>query len=179
MKNSQKYSKLLSEFEDMQGITSNNFDERDWNKFDRYVEGQLEEEKKDWIFERSSGYAGYRNTETNEWIYEREYLRRFNEREYSLEKAKEHALSYLKETREKYPKGGKISNETIDYIMGVSVEVGYKFAQKQLKTEEKFYTKEEVLEELNLLYSMKNSMVDTFTDKNDRITMKWFEQDRW
>jgi len=35
---------------------------------------------------------------------------------------------------------------------------------------------EEVLEHLNLLYSMKNSTVDTFTDNNDRITMKWFEQ---
>lgn len=41
---------------------------------------------------------------------------------------------------------------------------------------ERSYSKEEVLEQLNLLYYMKSSLVDTFTDKNDRITMKWFEQ---
>jgi hypothetical protein len=40
----------------------------------------------------------------------------------------------------------------------------------------KSYDKKEVLEQLNLLYSMKNSMVDTFTDDDDYITMKWFEQ---
>lgn len=38
------------------------------------------------------------------------------------------------------------------------------------------YSYEEVLEQLNLLYGMKNSLVDTFTDENDYITMKWFEQ---
>lgn len=43
-------------------------------------------------------------------------------------------------------------------------------------SEKRTYTEEEVLEQLNLLYSMKNSLVDTFTDKNDRITKKWFEQ---
>ena len=41
---------------------------------------------------------------------------------------------------------------------------------------EEMYSEEEVLEQLNLLHSMKNSMVDTFTDKNDYITMKWFEK---
>jgi hypothetical protein len=38
------------------------------------------------------------------------------------------------------------------------------------------YTEEEVLEQLNLLYSMKNALVDTFTDEKDFITIKWFEQ---
>ena len=38
------------------------------------------------------------------------------------------------------------------------------------------YTKEEVLEQLNLLHSMKNALVDTFTDEDDYITMRWFEQ---
>ena len=34
--------------------------------------------EKDWVFERSSGYAGYRNKITMEWIYESEYnLRKF------------------------------------------------------------------------------------------------------
>jgi hypothetical protein len=41
---------------------------------------------------------------------------------------------------------------------------------------ERMYSEEEVLEQLNLLHSMKNSLVDTFTDKNDYITMKWFKQ---
>ena len=40
----------------------------------------------------------------------------------------------------------------------------------------KVYSEEEVIEHLNLLYSMKNSMVDTFTNDDDYITMKWFEQ---
>ena len=34
------------------------------------------------------------------------------------------------------------------------------------------YTEEEVLEQLNLLYSMKNALVDTFTDEKDFITIK-------
>lgn len=51
-------------------------------------------------------------------------------------------------------------------------------ALKALVTDalQKSYDKEEVLEQLNLLYSMKNSTVDTFTDDEDRITEKWFEQ---
>lgn len=32
--------------------------------------------EQDWIFEMSSGYAGYRNRVTDEWIYEREYVKR-------------------------------------------------------------------------------------------------------
>lgn len=80
-------SKLISEFERLEGITSNEFDDKDWARFDRFVEGRKEEVK-----------------------------------------------------------------------------------------EEKLYTQSEVLEQLNLLYSMKNSLVDTFTDKNDYITIKWFEQ---
>lgn len=53
---------------------------------------------------------------------------------------------------------------------GAGYDAGYAEAEKEL------FSKEEVLEQLNLLYSMKNSLVDTFTDKNDYITMKWFEQ---
>ncbi len=30
----------------------------------------------EWVFERSSGYAGERNTRTDEWIHENEYYRR-------------------------------------------------------------------------------------------------------
>jgi hypothetical protein len=50
---------------------------------------------------------------------------------------------------------------------------GAKWQQEQDK---KFYSEEEVLDQLNLLYAMKNSLVDTFTDEEDYITMKWFEQ---
>lgn len=42
--------------------------------------------KQDWTFERSSGYAGYRNKETSEWIYENEYLTKFGEKELKTEK---------------------------------------------------------------------------------------------
>lgn len=71
---------------------------------------------------------------------------------------------------------GFYSEQIVDTIKAFSsdaFEQGYKFAQEQNK---ELFSKEEVLEQLNLLYSMKNSLVDTFTDKNDYITMKWFEQ---
>lgn len=32
----------------------------------------------DWAFERSSGYAGYRNTKTSEWLYANVYLNRLD-----------------------------------------------------------------------------------------------------
>jgi len=41
---------------------------------------------------------------------------------------------------------------------------------------ERMYSEEEVLEQLNLLHAMKNSTVDTYTDDEDYITNKWFEQ---
>lgn len=34
--------------------------------------------KENWQFERSSGYAGYRNKVTGEWIYEEDYLKLFS-----------------------------------------------------------------------------------------------------
>ena len=74
-------SKLISEFEILEGITSNMFDEKDWIRFDRFVERREKENKEDfnnkdnWEFERSSGYAGYRNKKTGEWIYEEDYFR--------------------------------------------------------------------------------------------------------
>jgi len=51
-----------------------------------------------------------------------------------------------------------------------------KALEDSFKKQERMYSVEEVLEHLNLLYSMKNSMVDTFTNDDDYITMKWFEQ---
>jgi len=41
---------------------------------------------------------------------------------------------------------------------------------------ERMYSKEEVKEQLNLILTMKNSLLDTFTDKKGLITDKWFEQ---
>lgn len=41
--------------------------------------GKKEEPKQtDWVFEISSGYNGYRNKITSDWIYESEYLKIFN-----------------------------------------------------------------------------------------------------
>ena len=42
--------------------------------------------------------------------------------------------------------------------------------------QERSYSREEVLFQLNLLYSMKSSTLDTFTDEKDMITMNWFKQ---
>lgn len=115
----------LQEFELIYDTKESEFDEKDWARFERFCITKSGEKVENWQFEISSGYAGYRNTVTGDWIYEKDYL--------------------------------------------------VKFGEKELKTE-KLYTKEEVLEQLNLLYSMKNSTVDTFTDEDDRITMKWFER---
>ncbi len=78
--------------------------------------------------------------------------------------------------------------ETLEeYFLGKMKEVllfdndaqAIRFMEKYFEAklqQEKMYSEQEVLQQLNLLYGMKNSLVDTFTDKNDYITMKWFEQ---
>lgn len=38
-----------------------------------FMAGPKDVAENHWVFERSSGYAGYRNTQTGEWIYESEY----------------------------------------------------------------------------------------------------------
>ena len=40
------------------------------------IEEIMEKDEEFWEFERSSGYAGYRNKKTGEWIYEEDYFRR-------------------------------------------------------------------------------------------------------
>jgi len=77
--------KYIKEFEILEGIPYDKSDEKALAKFERYVERQEEENKEDfnnkdnWEFERSSGYAGYRNEMTGDWIYEKEYLEKFGE----------------------------------------------------------------------------------------------------
>ena len=41
----QEKSKLLSEFEYLEGISSNEFDSKDWIRFDRFVENRAKENK--------------------------------------------------------------------------------------------------------------------------------------
>jgi len=53
------------------------------------------------------------------------------------------------------------------------IVLGAKWQQEQDKNK---YSEEEVLEHLNRLLLMPNSELDTFTDDNEMITMKWFEQ---
>lgn len=78
-------SKILREFELINGCKLEDFDAKDWIKFERFVERREKENKEDfnnkdnWEFERSSGYAGYRNEMTGDWIYEKEYLEKFGE----------------------------------------------------------------------------------------------------
>jgi galactose-1-phosphate uridylyltransferase len=47
---------------------------------------------------------------------------------------------------------------------------------KEMEKEQKGYSEEEVLEQLNILMSLPSSTLDKFTDKNGNITLKWFEQ---
>lgn len=84
-----------------------------------------------------------------------------------LNKPEEPKQETLEEAAEKFAK--KFGSE-IDSTRYYAFINGAKWQQ------ERMYSYEEVLEQLNLLYGMKNSLVDTFTDENDYITMKWFEQ---
>ena len=58
---------------------------------------QEESKQADWKFEISSGYNGYRNKITDDWIYEAEYLKIFNEPK--PETFKEAAENYLRKWR--------------------------------------------------------------------------------
>lgn len=49
---------------------------------------------------------------------------------YSIDKAIEFAINKFNDTFEKFPKGGKLTNETIKDIIKISVETGYKFSYK-------------------------------------------------
>jgi hypothetical protein len=40
----------------------------------------------------------------------------------------------------------------------------------------RMYSQEEVLEQLNILMSLPSSTLDKFTDDEEMVTMKWFEQ---
>lgn len=80
----------------------------------------------------------------------------------TLEEASERFIEGMKSTN---PKGGIIS------FLYMAVSFGAAWQAKRS------YSKEQLIEQLNLLYSMKNSTVDTFTDENDYITDKWFNQD--
>lgn len=67
--------------------------------------------KEDQEFERSSGYAGYRNKITSEWIYEKEYMERFGEKENKTEEK-----LYTKEQLEEAYMVGKHGGKTQLYL---------------------------------------------------------------
>jgi len=58
-------------------------------------------------------------------------------------------------------------------VIKYSIELGAKWQQKQDKNK---YSKEEVLEHLNYLNMMPSSKLDLYTDNDEMITAKWFEQ---
>ena len=47
-----------------------------------------EPKQEDWVFERSSGYSGYRNKITGNWIYQTEYIKFFNQPKQEQDKNK-------------------------------------------------------------------------------------------
>lgn len=44
------------------------------------------------------------------------------------------------------------------------------------QSSDKLYSKEEVLEHLNILIMMSSSKLDEFTNDEEMVTIKWFEQ---
>jgi hypothetical protein len=61
----------------------------------------------DWEFERSSGYAGYRNIHTGEWIYEKEYIQK----------------QILFEQKQSY------SREEVVKLMNRAIDIGYNYCK--------------------------------------------------
>jgi hypothetical protein len=62
------------------------------------------------------------------------------------------------------------SNEDVSaYSFVAGWDKGAKWQQ------EKMYSEEEVLNQLNILMSLPSSTLDRFIDENGNITMKWFE----
>jgi hypothetical protein len=47
---------------------------------------------------------------------------------------------------------------------------------KQMEKEQRGYSKEQVLEHLNILIMMPSTKLDEFTDDKEMVTIKWFEQ---
>jgi len=47
---------------------------------------------------------------------------------------------------------------------------------KEMEKQQQGYSEEEVLEHLNHLIMMPSSELDKFTDDEEMVTMKWFEQ---
>jgi len=130
-------SKLISEFERLEGISCNQFDEKDWARFDRFIESR---EKENWEFERSSGYDGYRNKETGEWKYKEDYDLIFKQKE------------SVEEAAEKYIETSKYMRLTpMDYI---------KFGARW--QEDRMYSEEELLFNVNdLLNQVLKGKVDS------------------
>jgi hypothetical protein len=68
-------------------------------------------------------------------------------------------------------------NENSGYHKFVFVEAFKDGFQKALELlGDKKFSEEDVLKELNKLNTMPNSILDTFTDDGEMVTMKWFEQ---
>jgi len=65
------------------------------------------------------------------------------------------------------------TNYTIDFATMSAFKLGAKWQQEQDKNK---FSEEEVLEHLNYLMIMFSSKLDEFTDDEEMLTMKWFEQ---
>jgi hypothetical protein len=89
----------------------------------------------------------------------------------------------------KYLKNNKMANkETLEEATNKYItNIGYKSDKQYYKFEkliqfgakwqaERMYSEEEVLEHLNHLIMMPSSKLDKFTNDEEMVTMKWFEQ---
>lgn len=58
--------------------------------------------------------------------------------DYSMGRAKEFAIDRFQDTFEKFPRGGKLTNDALRDVIGVSVETGYEFAIKESQSKISF-----------------------------------------
>ena len=82
MKDLEQHSKLISEFEKLEGTTSNMFDEKDWLRFDRFVKNRQKEMLKDdeELIKKFEDFIGYERTLFNneEWRECNSFIKGFN-----------------------------------------------------------------------------------------------------
>ena len=86
---------------------------------------------------------------------------------------KQTAVELLKQKlikdQQNFPIYNKYINGVIDYLENQA---------KEMEKEQQGYSEEELLEHLNHLIMMPSSELDRFTNDEEMVTIKWFEQFR-
>lgn len=167
---------LMSEFENLEGITSNMFDEKDWSRFNRFVENREKEEtEKDIIMELqkdpllkefddkvNENLSALKNKkETGENIIDN-WLEKNGNPEIMKQVEREAEESELEEVAERISKSHSVYETSQD-----DVYQGFVLGAKWQKS--RMYSEEEVIALIHKFnYDLVNSNIETFKE--------WFDE---